>query len=75
MDLSLWNNPINYASIVVALLVVSAYPLYRIWRARQEDQEERRNFAVHTAMDDLDTLGRRFSRTRLAGTAVIVGGR
>lgn len=51
---------------------VLAYPLSQWWSLR----EERRLFAIHTAMDDLDTLanGKRESK-KIAGTAVVVGGR
>ncbi|KIM27239.1 hypothetical protein M408DRAFT_330146 [Serendipita vermifera MAFF 305830] len=71
MDPAVWKDSINYSAIVLAIGVISAYPLYRIWRTRQED---RLNFSIYTAMDDLDVLGRRSSPNRMMGTAVIVGG-
>lgn len=67
-----WNGNISYAAIAVAVVVTSAYPLYQSWRTRRE---ERALFAIHTAMDDLDVLGRDPLRSKLAGTAVVVGGR
>jgi len=62
----------HYKAIALALGVVSAYQIYRIWDARRK---ERLDFAIYTAMDDLDVLKGRSSRNRIAGTAVIVGGR
>jgi hypothetical protein len=72
MDVTFWKDNLNYKAIALALAVISAYPIYRAWDARRK---ERLNFAINTAMDDLDVLKRRSSGGRLAGTAVIVGGR
>ena len=72
MDVAFFKDNLNYKAITLALVLISAYPIYRAWDARRK---ERLYFAVNTAMDDLDVLGGRSSRRRLAGTAVIVGGR
>ncbi|KIM27238.1 hypothetical protein M408DRAFT_330145 [Serendipita vermifera MAFF 305830] len=71
MGFVIWKEAISYNVIYLALAIISAYLPYRLWSVRQED---RYNFAVYTAMNDLDVLERRSSRTKLAGTAVIVGG-
>jgi hypothetical protein len=66
-----WNSYYKYGATIVAISAVSAYPLYYFWQRYQV----RKDFAVHTAMDDLDTLGKRSSKKKLRGTAVVVGGR
>jgi hypothetical protein len=72
MDAAFLKDNLNYKAIALTLALISAYPIYRAWDARRR---ERLYFAVNTAMDDLDVLQRRSSRGRLAGTAVVVGGR
>jgi ABC-type transport system involved in cytochrome c biogenesis permease subunit len=72
MDAAFLKDNLNYKAIALALALISAYPIYRAWDTRRK---ERLEFALNTAMDDLDILERRSSRGRLAGTAVIVGGR
>jgi len=72
MDVPFLRDNLNYKTIALALALVSAYPIYRAWDTRRKEREY---FAVNTAMDDLDALKGRSSRGRLAGTAVIVGGR
>jgi hypothetical protein len=72
MGLDFLKDTRNSIAVAVAVTAISAYPIYRAWDTRRK---ERLSFAVETAMDDLDTLGGRSSRSRLAGTAVIVGGR
>ena len=72
MDVPFFKDSLNYKAITLALALISAYPIYRAWDTRRK---ERLYFAINTAMDDLDVLERRSSRGRLAGTAVIVGGR
>lgn len=61
----------TYIVVGVTLSAVLAYQIPEWLAARKE----RQLFAVHTAMDDLDTLGKRSKKRRLSGTAVIVGGR
>lgn len=50
---------------------VLAYPISQWWTLR----EERRLFAIHTAMDDLDILASGKRKKKIAGTVVVVGGR
>jgi hypothetical protein len=64
----------TYYVIAAAAITVLVYPISRQWWTLRE---ERRLFAIHTAMDDLDILthGKRKKSKKIEGTAVIVGGR
>lgn len=67
-----WTNVNSYTDFALtAVGLASAYAIYNGWK-RSKDAHE---FAVYTAMDDLDVLGRKRTwRAKLRGTAVIVGG-
>lgn len=67
----IWRKRGIYVVVGATLGAVLAYQIPEWWAARKE----RQLFAVHTAMDDLDTLGKRSKKQKLPGTAVIVGGR